>query len=63
VGAVLHPDNLGELQKRLGTLKSEEVYYPIPFPCLGGSSALSSYGKGDVWVFADLIGQIIGVGR
>jgi hypothetical protein len=58
----LRPDDLRLLEAQLGELGPEEVYYPVPYPCLGGSGDLSTFDKGDVWVFADLLGQSLGVG-
>ena len=45
------------LQARLGELGPEQVYYPVPYPCLGGSGELSTFDRGDVWVFVDLRGR------
>ena len=50
------------LSKRLGNLLEEEVFFPEPYPFLGGSGELESYSKGNVWVYADLVGQSQGVG-
>jgi hypothetical protein len=58
----LRPDDLRLLEAHLGELGPEEVYYPVPYPCLGGSGDLSTFDKGDVWVFADLLGQSLGIG-
>jgi hypothetical protein len=61
VARFLRPDDLRSLRERLGELSPNDVYYPVPFPCVGGSGALSTFEKGDVWVFADVLGQILGV--
>jgi hypothetical protein len=58
----LRPQDIALLEQRLGPLGVEQVYFPVPYPFLGGSGELSSYDKGDVWVFADLVGQTLGVG-
>jgi hypothetical protein len=50
------------LIKRLGSLSEEEVFIPEPYPFLGGTGELESYSKGNVWVFADLVGQSQGIG-
>jgi hypothetical protein len=60
--AWLRPADVAALQKRLGKLGAAEVYYPVPYPMLGGSGALETYEKGEVWTFADLVGQSIGLG-
>ena len=58
----LRPQDLAVLDRRLGDLRPDEVYYPVPFPSLGGSGELSTYDKGAVWVFADLVAQTLGFG-
>jgi hypothetical protein len=63
VDEILHPADLVKLQERLGKLRAAEVYYPVPYPWLGGSGAISSYATGNVWVFVDLVGQSRGVGE
>ena len=62
VDRFLRPDDVRSLQARLGELGHDQVYYPVPFPCLGGSGDLRSFDKGDVWVFVDLLGQSLGIG-
>jgi hypothetical protein len=57
VKEVLRPKDVAALEKRLGTLGPEEVFFPVPYPCLGGSGKLSTYDKGDAWVFAEIAGQ------
>ena len=61
VDEILRPEVLSQLATRLGELDPEQVYYPVPYPFLGGSGKLDTYDKGDVWVFADLVGQTLGV--
>ena len=53
----LKPESVGQLAERIGELGDSEVYFPQPFPCLGGSGELSTYTKGNVWVYFDLLGQ------
>ena len=53
----LKPDSVSQLSERVGELEDSEVYFPQPFPCLGGSGELSTYSKGNVWVYFDLLGQ------
>jgi hypothetical protein len=59
--ALCRPDVVMQLEKRLGKLKAHQVYYPVPYPMLGGSGSLASYDKGDLWAFADIVGQTLGV--
>ena len=53
----LKPDSVKTLNTTVGPLQEDEVYYPVPFPVLGGSESLDSYKKGNVWVFAELAKQ------
>ena len=59
---LLRSSDTAILIKRLGNLLDEEVFFPEPYPFLGGTGELESYSKGNVWVFADLVGQSQGVG-
>jgi hypothetical protein len=61
VEQLLRPNDVSLLRERLGKLGPEEVYYPVPYPCLGGSGELSTFEKGNVWVFADILGQTLGL--
>jgi hypothetical protein len=54
---VLRPHLLEALSVRLGPLRTDEVYYPVPYPFIGGSGAPETFDKGNVWVFARLVGQ------
>jgi len=56
------PPDIEVLEARLGPLGEDEVYVPVPFPFLGGSGELDTYEKANVWVFADLVAQMQGVG-
>jgi hypothetical protein len=58
---VLRPEHVETLSKRLGPLESDQIYIPTPYPFLGGSDAPDTYDKGDVWVFANLVGQMHGL--
>jgi hypothetical protein len=51
-----HQDAIREL---LGPLEEGEVYIPAPYPFLGGDESPESYDRGDVWVFLDIIGQML----
>jgi hypothetical protein len=53
---VLKPAHQAAIQSRLGPLKAEEVCIPEPYPFLGGSEEPETYGKGNFWVFAELVG-------
>jgi hypothetical protein len=55
----LKPESVGKLRDRVGSLEDSEVYFPQPFPCLGGSGELSTYSKGNVWIYVDLVGQSV----
>ena len=55
------PDDVAELERRLGALKQEEVYIPL-LPWLGGSGDLSEYSKGGLWTFIEMVGLFRGLG-
>jgi hypothetical protein len=55
----LKPEAVAELRDRIGDLNDSEVYFPQPLPCLGGSGELSTYSKGNVWVYFDILGQSV----
>lgn len=44
--------------ERLGPIDAGAVYYPVPYPMIGGSGAPETYSSGDVWVFLDIVGQL-----
>ncbi|KJV37215.1 T6SS immunity protein Tdi1 domain-containing protein [Luteibacter yeojuensis] len=46
---------------RLGPLGQNEVYFPVPYPALGGSGAPETYDKGSVWVYLEIYGQVVGI--
>jgi hypothetical protein len=54
---VLRPGHQAAIRKLLGPLEAEEVYIPRPYPFLGGSEEPHTYMKGNVWVFAEIVGQ------
>lgn len=56
---VLCADHVRLIAERVGPLGEDEVYIPQPYPTLGGSEAPETYGKGNVWVFADLVAQSV----
>jgi len=58
---VLRPDHVAKLRKRLGALKPDEIYIPEPYPFLGGSAEPATYSRGNVWVFLDIVAQMLGV--
>ena len=58
---VLEPAHLEAVTKFVGPLENEEVYYPCPYPMVGGSCEANTYSKGNVWVFAELVGQTHGI--
>ena len=57
------PEDVAALEIRIGRLAINEVFIPEPYPFLGGSGELATFAKGDVRVFADLVGQSQGVGQ
>ena len=57
----LRPADLASLEARLGPPAALQVYFPVPYQFIGGSGELSTYDKGHVWVFADLVGQTWGI--
>lgn len=59
VRRILRPHDVATLERRLGPLEPDSVYFPVPYPMLGGSGLLSTYDKGNVWVFLELVGQTV----
>ena len=58
--ACLYPvkeEEISLLEKSLGGLEQEQVYFPVPHPSIGGSWCISTYKKGNLWVFADIACQ------
>lgn len=58
---VLRPSHVASIRKRLGGLGKDEIYIPTPYPFLGGSGEPESYEKGDMWVFMDIVSQLLDV--
>ncbi|RIX40342.1 MAG: DUF1851 domain-containing protein [Rhodocyclales bacterium GT-UBC] len=58
---VLRPEHVDTVAKRLGALPPEEIYIPKPYPFIGGSDAPDTYDKGNVWVFARIVAQMVGL--
>jgi len=56
-----HSERYSLLVERLGTLSDAECFFPVPYPAVGGSGALDSYQKGNIWVHLDLYAQMIGL--
>lgn len=56
---VFMPEHVAAIRRRLGALAKHQIYIPEPYPFLGGSEAPETYGKGDVWVFANILGQMV----
>jgi len=59
---VVRVDDLTQLSRRLGEPGLDEIFIPEPYPFLGGSGELSTYAKGEIWIFARIVGQMQGVG-
>ena len=55
------PADLKHLERKLGKLEEFQIYFPKLDPALGGSLALDNFGKGDVWVRTDTLGQNRGI--
>lgn len=53
----IKPGELPTLVERLGPCEKDQVYFPVPDPSIGGSGKLDTFKKGNVWVYADIIGQ------
>lgn len=49
--------------RRLGPLAPNEVLYPVPYPFLGGSGEPDTWEKGNIWVFYEIVGQLLGLQR
>ncbi len=60
---LIRPKDLDILNKIIGPLGEYEVYIPEPYPFCGGDGSLESFNKGNVWVYADLVGQAQGIGH
>ena len=60
---LIRSDDTAILIQRLGSLKDDEVFIPEPYPFLGGSGELSTYTKGNVWAYVELVGLSQGVGN
>jgi len=55
---VLREDHVKEIADLLGAISENKVYIPTPFPFLGGDEHPGSYIIGDVWTYADMVGQM-----
>jgi hypothetical protein len=58
---VLRSEHIALIQKRIGPLKNDEVYIPVPYPFIGGSDKPETYSKGNVWVFMNIVSQMQGL--
>jgi hypothetical protein len=58
---VLRPDHVAAVRQVVGPIKKNEVFIPMPYPFIGGSDKPETYGKGDVWVFMDIVAQMQGL--
>ncbi|MEE8625649.1 MAG: hypothetical protein V3T19_09940 [Acidiferrobacterales bacterium] len=56
---VLQQADYQRLTGSVGSLGAAECYFPVPYRALGGSGALSTYDKGNVWIYPDLYGQAV----
>ena len=58
---LLQPEKLESVQARLGPLEDDQVYIAQPYQMIGGRGEPETYGKGDLWVYADLVAQTAGI--
>lgn len=56
---VLQTEHQQAIRALLGPLEADEVYIPSPYPCMGGDERPENYDRGDVWVFLDIVGQML----
>jgi hypothetical protein len=61
VQQVLRADHVAEVRNLVGPIQKNEVFIPKPYPFVGGSDKPETYGKGDVWVFMDIVAQMQGL--
>jgi hypothetical protein len=59
--AVLRADECATLTERLGVPTPDECFYPVPYRALGGSGALNTFERGNVWIYLDVYAQTIGL--
>jgi len=57
----IKPNDLQVLESNLGSLEDEQIYYPKLERALGGSLELDQFGKGNIWVRTDILGQNRGI--
>ena len=55
----MHRDLFKSLAERLGKLKYGECYIAEPWLRLGGSGDINTYTRGDLAVYANLVGQAV----
>jgi len=58
---VLREERVKSIIELLGPLSIGQVYIPVPYPFLGGDESPNSYVIGDVWTYADVVGQMQGL--
>lgn len=56
---VLYRELFKSLSGRLGKPKYRECYFAVPWQRLGGSGEISTYTKGELDVYANLVGQSV----
>lgn len=57
----INPEDLEVLENNLGPLGKSQIYYPKLDPALGGSLGLEGFGKGDIWIRTEILGQNRGI--
>lgn len=60
-GFALPASLLTAVAEAAGPLDAGEVYFPVPYPFIGGSGEPSTYRRGEFGVFASLVGQFLGL--
>jgi len=55
---VMPASHVRAIVEHVGPIDADSVYYPVPYPMIGGSGAPETYASGDVWVFLDIVGQL-----
>jgi hypothetical protein len=53
--------HVARVRRRLGRLGEDEIYIPAPYPLLGGTAEVDTYDKGNIWVFVDIVAEMLGI--
>lgn len=52
---------LAAIRAAAGDLEPGQVYFPVPYPFIGGSGDPSTYKRGEYRVFLSIVGQMLGL--